>query len=357
MRKTTSDAGKSADAPVTDQKKPGRKRSAAGRIAGRVALGFAGLIAAVILYLLIAPLTETDRSPAVAGSANWMRDIPDSAPLNELAIPGTHDSGTAYCQLAYITKCQYHPIAGQLEAGFRYLDIRLGADGEKLILMHGFTKCRTGAFFWNETLTLDAVLDDCYAFLKSHPTETILFCVKQEHGEESVKEFQGLLRRYLAKAPEKWLLTDKLPTLGEARGKLVLLRRYEDEAGIGKEAGISCLWDHQGGHEDINLHTVAKDNGTYTLWVQDRYEYNTEDKWAAFTSGIVSSSTKNGAAALQFLSTKGTFVQGHPYAFAKTLNKQLVSATKLPSDCGWVIVDFGTAELAKKIYSLNAFTK
>ena len=334
-----------------------RKRLSAGRIAGRIALGLAGLIAAIILFLLIVPLTETDRSAAIAGSADWMTDIPDSARLNTLAIPGTHDSATTYCQLAYVTKCQFKTIAEQLEAGFRYLDIRLGADGEDLILMHGFTKCRTGAFFWNETLTLDTVLEDCYTFLKEHPTETILFSVKQEHGDESVKEFQGLLWRYLAAAPDYWLLTDSIPTLGEARGKLVLLRRYEDEAKLGKEAGISFLWDHQGGHDDVSLHTVSRFNETYTLWVQDRYEYDTEDKWFAFTSGIVASSTKDGAAAVQFLSTKGTFVQGHPYAFAKKLNARLAAATLLPSDCGWIILDFGTAELAQKIYSMNAFTK
>ncbi len=328
----------------------------AGRTAGRIALAIAGLIAAAVLFLLIAPLTETDRSAAVTGSADWMADLPDSAKLNELAIPGTHDSATKYCQLAYVTKCQYKSIAEQLEAGFRYLDIRLGTDGEDLILMHGFTKCRSGAFFWQETLTLDAVLKDCYDFLKAHPAETILFCVKQEHGDESVKQFQGLLRRYLASAPDKWLLTDTLPTVGEARGKLVLLRRYEDEAGLGKEAGVPFLWDHQGGHDDVSLNTAAKDNGSYTLWVQDRYEYDADDKWAAFTAGISGSSTKNGAAAVQFLSTKGTFVQGHPYAFAKDLNARLATA-QLPADCGWIILDFGTAELAQKIWSLNAFTK
>ena len=289
-----------------------KKKLSAGQVLGRAGLCLLGVLLLAIAYLLIAPLTETDRSQAVEGSADWMAGLSDSARLNEISIPGTHDSATTYCQLAYVTKCQSKTIAGQLNAGFRFLDIRLGAEGDSLILMHGFTKCRTGAFFWNETLTLDSVLQDCYAFLKAHPGETILFSVKQEHGEESVREFQALLRKYIAKAPENWLLTDQMPTLGEARGKLVLLRRYEDEAGLGREAGLSFLWDHQGGHADVRLNTVSKDNGTYTLWVQDRYEYDAEDKWAAFTAGIYGSSLKNGAAAVQFLSSKGSCVQGHP---------------------------------------------
>ena len=53
----------------------GRKKLSAGRIAGRIALGLAGLLAVFILYLFIAPLTETDRySPrAIAGFALRIR--------------------------------------------------------------------------------------------------------------------------------------------------------------------------------------------------------------------------------------------------------------------------------------------
>ena len=342
-------SGKTKAASGGRGKKADKKRRS---VFGRILLCLGCLLLAAIVFLFTAPLTETDRSGTVAGSASWMASLPDDIPLNELTIPGTHDSATAFCQLAYITKCQYHGIGAQLQAGYRFLDIRLGIQGEDLILMHGFTKCRTGAFFWDETLTLESVLADCYDFLKANPTETILFSVKQEHGDESVKEFQALLRQHLAKASGSWLLTDTLPTLGEARGKIVLLRRYADEAGLGREAGIPFLWDHQGGHDDITLDTVSKDNGTYTLWVQDRYEFDTDDKWNAFVRGILNSRTGDGHAAVQFLSTKGSFVQGHPYAFARKLN-QTLTLNNIPAGCGWIVVDFGTAVLAQHIYLSN----
>ena len=200
------------------------------------------------------------------------------------------------------------------------------------------------------TTTLDEVLEDCYVFLAEHPTETVIFAVKQEHGDESVAEFEQTLNTYVQKEPEFWLLTDSIPTVGEARGKIVLLRRYEDEAGLGSDAGISLLWENQNGHEDVSLNTAREDNGSYTLWVQDRYEYGTEDKWAAFCAGLEKAEAGDGNVAIHFLSTKGTATFGHPYRYARALNKKLMEQEALS---GWIVVDFGSAALAEHIYQAN----
>ena len=312
-----------------------------------------GILAALLLVLLVMfliPLTETGDQTPVEGSADWMARLDDSTPLDAVVIPGTHDSGTEYVQLAFFSKCQAKDIAGQLEAGYRYLDIRLAVDGEGMKLMHGFTNCRSGAMPWNSTLTLDEVLEDCYAFLSAHPTETVVFAVKQEHGDESVKEFQTILNRYVQEKPEFWLQSDRIPALGEARGKLVLLRRYEDEAGLGAAAGVPLLWANQNGHADTSLNTVSEPNGSYTLWVQDRYEYDAEDKWNAFLGGLAAAGTGEGDLAIHFLSTKGTAAYGHPYSFAKALNPRLMKQEALS---GWIVVDFGSAPMAKGIYENN----
>ncbi len=332
-----------------------RKASGSGRpvsVLRAAGLILLTLLLSAVIFLAVVPLTETDPNEIVNGSENWMAALPDDRPLNEIALPGTHDSATQYCQLAYFSKCQYKPIGAQLAAGFRYLDIRLAVENDSPVLMHGFTYCTTGPMLWANRLYLDTVLEDCLAFLKANPTETVLFCVKQEHGSESVAEFQKILSQYISRSEASWLLSDRIPTLGEARGKIVLLRRYEDEAGMGKKAGIPFLWDHQGGRDDVSLHTAARDNGSYTLWVQDRYEYDADEKWTAFLNGIRAAGTADGAVALHFLSTKGSFVQGHPFGFAKDLNKRLLAET-LPADCGWVVTDFASAPLAEHIYTLN----
>lgn len=308
------------------------------------------LLAAATLYAI--PLFEGDKGGSVDGSNSWMSRVEDSRPLSRMAIPGTHDAGTQYVQLAFFAKCQTKDIAEQLEAGYRYLDIRLAVDGEHLKLMHGFTNCKTGALPWSGVLYLDKVLQQCYVFLENHPTETVLFAVKQEHGKESVAEFQRLLDSYVQQNPSRWLLTDTVPTLGQARGKIVLLRRYDDEAGLGKNAGIPLLWAEQSGSKDTNLSYAVEDNGSYRLYVQDRYCYNVEEKWTAFLAGLDAGDAQAGDVKLSFLSTKGTLPLGHPYTFADALNPRLIGRDIRPED-GWIVIDFGTAPIAKHIYEAN----
>ena len=306
------------------------------------------LSAAVLMYVV--PALELADRTAVEGSADWMAKLDDDKQLSEITLPGTHDAATKNVQLAFFSKCQALLIREQLEAGFRYLDIRLGADGEKLKLMHGFTNCTKNGWPWAGALYLDAVLDDCYAFLSAHPTETIVFAVKQEHGDETVAQFQTLLNAYVQKQPDRWLLTDRIPTVGEARGKLVLMRRYADEANLGENSGIPLLWDNQSGHDDVSAHIASHDNGTYLLSVQDRYEYEEGPKWKAFLLGQEASKPGRDAVSIHFLSTKGSAAYGHPFQYAKALNLYLLATDDLS---GWIAVDFGSAKIAQHIYDVN----
>ena len=297
-----------------------------------------------VIVLSVIPLTERVSKAPAAAAGDWMAALADDAVISEITIPGTHDSASLWPQLGFITKCQALSITQQLNIGARYLDIRLGAEGDRLKLFHGFTKCRVSPLPWSEQMDLADVLDACYAFLDAHPGETILFAVKQEHGDETAAEFDALVQNYVNQDADRWLLPDALPTLSEARGKLVLLRRYEG-------TGLPLLWANQNGHDDTALNTVCEDNGSYLLWVQDRYEYGAADKWAAFRAGIDAANPDGGTAAIHFLSTKGTLPQGHPWYFAQKLNKLLLASSDAVS--GWIVVDFLSSELAERIYSAN----
>ena len=330
-----------------------KKRHSFGRALLRLFGALLALLLIAVAVFLIIPLTERVDKTSVPGSADWMAELEDERPLSELVIPGTHDSATQYVDLAFFSKCQALSVGEQLEAGARYLDIRLGVDEHNGIfkLMHGFTNCRPSAVSI-DALYLDELLRECYAFLAAHPSEAVLFAVKQEHGEESVEEFETMLDGYLREHPDYWLLTDTLPTLGEARGKLVLLRRYEDAAGLGERSGVPFLWEDQRGHETVALNTEGVEQGTYCLWVQDRFEYGTEDKWAAFETGMANAAAQKaeGDVILSFLSTKGTGTYGHPWKYAKDLNARLLKTGELN---GWIVLDFFDAQLASQIYSMN----
>ena len=330
-----------------------KKRLSPFRLILRILAGLLALALLAALVLTLLPLGETVEKTALPGATDWMAPLPDERLLSELTIPGTHDSATRYVQLAWFSKCQALSVGEQLETGFRYLDIRLGSDSAGgFRLMHGFTSCKAGPMPWSRALTLDDVLADCCAFLQAYPTETVLFAVKYEHGDASVPQVQQMLDGYIQKNPEAWLLTDTMPTLGQARGKLVLLRRWEDEAGLGARAGLPLLWEDQRGHADPYLNTTLCDLGSYRLWVQDRFEYEAEDKWAAFTAGLKPEGARKSDAVLSFLSTKGSATFGHPWKYAGALNPQLLGLA--PEDLrGWVAVDFGSARLAAQIYGAN----
>lgn len=308
------------------------------------------VLAFATLMYLVPALENVDRTP-VKDAADWMKDLPDDMPLSEVVLPGTHDSATQNVQLAYITRCQALSIAGQLDAGFRYLDIRLGASGEQFKLMHGFTSCTKSGWPWAATLYLDDVLSDCYAFLTAHPTETIVFAVKQEHGAETPEQFEALLNAYIEKNPDAWLLTDAIPTVGEARGRIVLTRHYEDKSMPVPTVGLPCYWQTQNGHDDVTPNAAVHRNGKYTLIVQDRYEYGVQDKLNAFRKGLEAAQTGETFLSIHFLSTKGTASFGHPFGLAKQLNAALPGISEELN--GWIVVDFGSPTLAALIYQTN----
>lgn len=289
-------------------------------------------------------------------SGDWMASIDGNLYLNQLTIPGTHDSAAKYAWLGFFSDCQSLSIRQQLDAGFRYLDIRLAVNNGKLKFMHGFTNCRTNFAPWASTLYLDDVLPDIYSFLEKHPQETIIFNVKQEYGKESVEEFQTILNTYIEKKPDAWYLTSSIPTLEEARGKILLARRYEDKAGLGPSSGLPLIWTDQRGSTVSEDAAELFDSEGILLFIQDRFEYTLLDKWKAFF-GLFTNNPAKGvdqAVLINFLSTKGPLTYGHPFYYANSLNKKLTKLIKdADTSAGWIILDYATAKTARLIYTIN----
>ena len=315
------------------------------------------LVAAV--FLIIIPMTETRSNIEIEGSQTWMAKIPDEKHLEDIYIPGTHDSASKNAQLAYFSKCQASDIYTQLIDGYRYLDIRLGVrdtkEGSVLTLYHGFCKCKKGPWPWSAALDLDDVLAQCYSFLEENPSETVVFAVKMEQGSDEA-QFQKLLHSYIDKDSNKWYLSDNIPTLGDCRGKLVLMRRYEDVNKLGKRSGIQLFWEDQGGNDDISLNISEEPQDNYLLLVQDRYKYSVKDKWNAFKESLTDNSNISARhLILNFLSTNGTPAYGHPYSYAKDLNRMLLAEDLTEHAPFWAVFDFSDALIAQKVYGLNKY--
>ena len=335
-----------------------KKKTRARKIVLAVILIILASIICVLGFLWLAPLFEKQAASTnnrADETRSWMSRISDGTPVNTIAIPGTHDSASEFAMLSYFTKCQASSIKTQLEDGFRFLDIRLGnEDDGRVSLWHGFCRCRKGFFPWDQTIYLEDVLSDCYRFLRDNPSETIMFCVKHEHGND-LEQIQKVLNEQISLDPSMWYLSDSLPTLGECRGKLVLLRRYDDVMGLGISSGIDISWPDQGGSPDEMLDAAVEEKAGFTLVIQDRYKYGTEDKWTAFTKGLgktVGDASAN-VLSVHYLSTNGTEKFGHPYSHAKVLNRKIISYLSSEFISRWIILDFSDPELAYTIFSAN----
>ncbi|MEU9864263.1 phosphatidylinositol-specific phospholipase C [Streptomyces sp. NPDC047971] len=167
----------------------------------------AGAAAAGAVLLVGAP-------SARAATQDWMAGHGDPTPLQKLTIPGTHDSGARFG--GPWAECQNTTIAQQLASGIRFLDIRCRVTGGSFAIHHGASY---------QKMMFGDVLIACRDFLAAHPSETVLMRVKQEYSSDSDATFRAIFDDYLNNRGWRSLIRigDTVPTLGEARGKVVLI--------------------------------------------------------------------------------------------------------------------------------------
>ena len=318
------------------------------------AIAFVIVLAAAVAFIL--PLTETVDGCQGENAQSWMAELPDDITISGVVLPGTHDSATKYVHLGLLAKCQALSVEEQLAAGFRYFDLRVEVTDKGLKMKHGFLDCQTGAAPWSPALYADKIFSDFRFFLNEHPTEFIVLAVKQEHGGKTPETIERLIALMCSLDGDYLLAADTLPTVGEARGKIVVLRRYEDEGNMGAGGGLPYLWEDQGNRDQTDLAAASQDQGSYLLTVQDRYKYDCDDKRSAFLDTLQhpgeTGSAGQPALTVNFLSTNGNTAYGHPYRYAKELNEWFMTLEDRELS-GWIIVDFGSGRMAEKIYSAN----
>ena len=138
--------------------------------------------------------------------------------LSRLSIPGTHNSGALHEPFCGTSKCQDLTISVQLAIGVRYLDIRCRHIDNAFAIYHGPI---------SQHLTFAGVVTTCIDFLADNPTECVVMSVNEESvPSRNTRTFDETFASYVAEHPERWELGTITPTLDEAKGKIVLLRRF-----------------------------------------------------------------------------------------------------------------------------------
>lgn len=190
--------------------------------------------AAILVPNLVLAADASYRSLRTASNPDWMGSVPDSRSLAALSIPGTHETmsihGGAIAQTQENFGDSGGTLAAQFNAGIRMIDIRARIEtGNSLVIHHGT---------YYQNANFDDVLTTIGTFLDNHPGETVLMRLKQEctgqigsctdvSGQEP---FPDIFDTYAAGRPGLFWQPSvdrgagaPVPTLGQVRGKLVLV--------------------------------------------------------------------------------------------------------------------------------------
>ncbi|KAI2638267.1 PLC-like phosphodiesterase [Xylaria nigripes] len=211
---------------------------------------------------ILGDVTIDDITSSASPRARWMSKYPDSTPLTHLNIPGIHDaatwnytqstqdalSGATRCDgttrgKARVYQCQRRNLIDALGAGIRFFDFRFALDplDARLVFWHGPALLSARA-------DLEAVLLALYLWLDAHRSETILLSLQYERGTRENARNDPLVQRLLfqtltSPAARAYVHQEKdaLQTLGDVRGKIVLLRRFDLNDLPAEEAALPGL--------------------------------------------------------------------------------------------------------------------
>ena len=334
----------------------------------------------------------------------WMSHVDGSKYLDELSIPGTHDSST--CSVhndaepqTSLAKCQQDYIPTQLLEGIRYFDIRLGKNDKNGDpgIDHGMCYLfkKDGGF-----IHLSDVIGYFKTFLNEHPSEALIMLVSRGNDEATDESVTTAFGNVMGNNSDLFDTSSRVPTLNEVRGKIVLLRRFklagdsvdghtwgldltEWDDKIKAHSGKSmCLVKYEQGFEAAG-NTGDKEPYSTAVYAQDHYNCTGSSKidWVDMALKAASEFERS---TVDITAADGTTVQAtercwfinytsctqnNPFTAARVVNEHLykssyinntgVESTK--ADCrkhiGIIASDFVDAALARSIYQRNYDTQ
>lgn len=331
-----------------------------------------------------------------------MKYVDDNKFLDELSIPGTHDSGT--CSVDNDTepqssqvKCQQDYIPTQLLEGIRYFDIRLGKGDDPGIDHGDYYLLKKDAYYMH----LFDVIGYFKTFLNENPTEALIMLVSRGNDEATDESVTTAFAKVLDDNPKLFYTSSRIPTLHEVRGKIVLLRRFrlagnsvsghtwgldltewDDKIKAHSDSATMCLVQDARGFEAAG-ETGDKEPYCTKVYAQDKYKLTGTDKlsWVDNALKETTGRTRNkvdvadddGAKvqvqercwSINYTSCTGLSHGGNPFTSARVVNEHLYKSPYInPSGIedtksdylkhiGIIASDFVDAALARSIYQRN----
>jgi 1-phosphatidylinositol phosphodiesterase len=279
-------------------------------------------VAGLILCAQAGTVWAYEVTPAsYPSNKDWMKDLPDDALITQLTIPGTHDSATdhAHCEknpaikpIIEFVSCQTYQISDQLNMGIRFLDIRLAYE-------HGTLRFHHGPYYLEQHFK-DA-LDAAKKFLEDHPSEFVIFLIKQEHTSASADDFWKRINDQLSDYPSDLFYDEKVvPTVGEARGKIVVMGRANTSNLKGFHVSWSSNTTHYEGSDKDLVYVVEDHYSLNTVSTETKYR---EVRQNISLARICFASGNPKTLFLSFLSGEGDVSLRTPAHFANYVNPHI----------------------------------
>lgn len=332
------------------------------------------LLTTLLITACHKPQIETLQTLPEWTPTRWMENLPDRLSLAELSIPGTHESCARYganfdtprptsgINASEFWKCQNADLSEQLKMGIRYLDIRCRRVGSLFKIYHGPIYQR---------MNFQDVIDICETFLRENPSETIILKTQEEQTDYMIQEgtdtFSNIFDFYTKRHNLLFYQMPTsgktiIPTLGDVRGKIVLLNRFKHSTGSAA-AGI---------HIDFADNTTSNHQLSVSeqLRVQDVYKVkDAKEKLNPFLAMLEESNSEQRKGSKLYINHASAY---QPYAtpilgesrlapyyaeVSKFMGNSILNTlqTKTKAHTGIIAMDFVTASHCDVIIKSNAF--
>ena len=288
---------------------------------------------------------------------NWMKNIAGDRKITAINMPGTHDSACRYLDFGFISQTQHLSVTDQLNIGVRYFDFRFKYNKSKFIANHSICYCRKNFGFWNEILLADDIVRECVDFIRENPTETILFQLKEAESNAGNEFYNAFYKKYIENCLDCWFLENRVPTMNEARGKIILLRAVsaDENKFTDENCGIDFTsYPYVGSYnvDDWKRGEIRNLSGEKyaEMFVQDSYKTEGKHKWGT-VSRFLESGLSDNDFNICLTSCTRVFV---PRFNAPKINKQIKNYNFINGrQYGIIATDFIDAEICEKIISSN----
>lgn len=284
---------------------------------------------------------------------DWLKHIDDEKSLNQINIPGSHDSATFNVFLPYKAKTQEEDIDAQLNMGIRYLDVRLKEFAGNLILSHGDINCLNKK---GKDYKFKELVEQCNDFILKNKSEFVIINLKNERIKKPLNELSKDVEKIVKEVvkEENLFTEERIPKLKEVRGKIILARRYGDDGLYGQRIQWRDQKSNAVTKEEYSKNTTT---GSIGVLIQDQYRLSEEYKRLAIYEFIDQFKYDEHSYRINFLSNSGGISES-PKKFVDCFEFDQRSFELLKKTNGQIIgFDFVNENRVKYIIKTNVDLK